>query len=181
MLRILSWLESAEVRPSPGWWVWKALLLSRKGDHVAARDLLARPEEGFGWGRGYRLEALCDVIAEQGAWEEAAQTLDEARRHSEEAGLLALPFYADRLEGAMRLAQAEAQPAVVLLQRAARGFSELGARWESARTAIRLADALAHAGRADEARAQLERSLPVLEELRSLREVAEGRELLVRQ
>jgi tetratricopeptide (TPR) repeat protein len=181
MLRVLSWLEAAEVRPSPGWSVWKALLLSRRGDHAAARDLLARPEEGFGWGRGYRLEALCDVMAEQGAWEEAPHTLDEARRHSEEAGLLALPFYADRLEGAMRLAQAQAQPAVVLLEKAGKGFSGLGARWESARTSIRLADALAQAGRPDEARAHLERSMPVLEELRSLREVAVGRELLAGQ
>jgi class 3 adenylate cyclase/tetratricopeptide (TPR) repeat protein len=179
MLRILSWLEAAEVRASPGWWVWKALLLSRRGEHAAARDLLARPEEGFGWGRGYRLEALCDVIAEQGSWSDAPGTLEEARRHSAEAGLLALPFYAERLEGLMMAARVELEPAVVLLGKAREGFSGLGARWESARTALSLADALLQTGRSDEAVAHLESCIPVLEELRSLKEVAKGRELLL--
>jgi tetratricopeptide (TPR) repeat protein len=179
MVRILSWLEGAEVRASPGWWVWKALLLSRRSEHAAARDLLARPEEGFGWGRGYRLEALCDVLAEQRSWSDAPGTLEEARRHSAEAGLLALPFYADRLEGLMMAARVELEPAVVLLERALEGFSGLGARWESARTALSLADALLQTGRSDEAVAHLERWIPVLEELRSLKEIAKGRELLL--
>ncbi len=177
MLGILSWLESAEVRPSPGWWVWKALLLSRRGDHEAARDLLSRPEEGFGWGRGYRLEALCDVLADQRAWDAAPGVLDEARRHSAEAGLLALPFFADRLEGVMSLSRGEIEPALALLGRAREGFSELGARWESARTGLLLAGALVQANRRDDARTHLERSMPVLEELRSLKEVALGRDL----
>jgi hypothetical protein len=179
MLRILSWLETAEVRPSPGWWVWKALLLSRRGEHTAARDVLARPEEGFGWGRGYRLEALCDVIREQRAWEDAPEVLEEARRHSAEAGLLALPFYADRLEGEMRLAEDAIEPAVLLLERARQGFAELGARWEAARTGLELTRALVQAGRQDDARGHIERSLPVLEELRSQREIDEAGELRV--
>jgi class 3 adenylate cyclase/tetratricopeptide (TPR) repeat protein len=179
MLRILSWLENAEVRPSPGWWVWKALLLSRRGEHVAARDLLSRPEEGFAWGRGYRLEALCDVIGEHKAWDDAPGVLEEARRHSSEAGLLALPFYADRLEGLTRLSQGEVELALVLLDKAREGFSELGARWESARTAIKLAGALVQVDRPTEAKAHLERSMPVLEELRSLREIDEARQLVV--
>jgi tetratricopeptide (TPR) repeat protein len=178
-LRVLSWLESAEVRASPAWWVWKALVLSRRGEYAAARDLLARPEEGFQWGRGYRLEALCDVIADQGAWDDAPGILEEARAHSSEAGLVALPIYADRLEGWMRLAQGEAKRAVPLLKGARERFTGLGARWEAARTTVKLADALVQVGRAEEAKKHLERSLPQLEELRSVREIAEARGLLV--
>jgi hypothetical protein len=177
-LRILDWLEGVEERPSQGWAVWRALLLSRRGEHAAARALLARPEEGFQWGFGYRLEALCDVIAEQGAWDEAAATVEEARRHAEEAGLLALPHYADRLDGMAALARDEAAAAVELLMRASAGFTERGAAWEAARTDVRLGEALAAAGDADGASAKARAALSVLEPIRSIREAAAARRLL---
>jgi hypothetical protein len=60
---------------------------------------------------------------------------------------------------------------VLLLEGARTGFSELGARWEAARTGLELARTLLQAGRQDDARGHVERSLPVLEELRSLREI----------
>jgi hypothetical protein len=79
----------------------------------------------------------------------------------------------------MKAARGEPGSAVVLLEKAREGFSELGARWEAARTALSLADALLRRGRSEEAVAHLEVCIPVLEELRSLKEVAKGRELLL--
>jgi class 3 adenylate cyclase/tetratricopeptide (TPR) repeat protein len=177
MLLILSWLEGAEERPSPGWSVWKALVLSRRGDHSAARDILARPEWGFPWGRGYRLEALCDVIAEQRAWDEAPAVVAEARHHGEEAGLLALPLYADRLEARMKMAQGQPDRAVALLERTLKGFGELEARWEEACTGVFLADALIGSGRPEAATVHLQRSVRVFEELGSIRELEEAKRL----
>jgi class 3 adenylate cyclase/tetratricopeptide (TPR) repeat protein len=176
-LQILSWLEGAEERPSPGWSVWKALVLSRRGDHAAARAILARPEWGFPWGRGYRLEALCDVIAEQGAWTEAPAVVAEARQHAEEAGLLALPLYADRLEGRMAMTRGESDRAIPLLERALKGFEGVEAKWEEARTGVLLADALIHSGRPEAATSHVRISLAVFEELGSVREVEEARRL----
>jgi tetratricopeptide (TPR) repeat protein len=60
---------------------------------------------------------------------------------------------------------AEHQRAVALLERASDGFASLSARWEEARTNTFLAEALAHAGRAEEARAPLRSAAEVFERL----------------
>ena len=56
-----------------------------------------------------------------------------AREEAAACGLLALPFFADRLEGRM-LGSAE------LLRRSAEGFAELGAPWEEAWSRLLLAE-----------------------------------------
>jgi hypothetical protein len=176
-LRVLDWLEGVEERPSQALALWRALLLSRRGEFAAARELLAR-EEGFQWGLGYRLEALCDVVAEQEAWDEAAATVEQARRHAAEAGLLALPSFADRLEGAAAVAAGQLERGVELLGSAEDGFAELGATWEAARTSVRLAAAVALLGDREGAESRARSALEVLEPLRSLREADEARRLL---
>jgi class 3 adenylate cyclase/tetratricopeptide (TPR) repeat protein len=177
-LRILTWLEQAEERPSPGWLVWHALLLARRGEFAEARAHLERPEEGLQYGRGYILSARCDVLAEEGAWEEAPPVVAEARRHAAEAGLLALPFHADRLEGSAALAAEDIEAATMLLRSAANGFTSLKMRWEAARTTLVLGEAIARGGKGERAKALISKALPTLEELGSLREIGRAREAL---
>ena len=118
------------------------------------------------------------MLSEQEAWGDAPATLEEARTHAREAGLLALPHYADRLEGAMALALGDVERSVPLLRRASDGFAELGAAWEAARTLVVLARAAARTEDRAGAEAAAAEGLIVLERLRSVRELDEARELL---
>ena len=171
-LDILSWLERAEDRPSPGWAVWRSLLLARRGQFDQATAELDRPEfEALRYGRGYVLEARCDVIAEREAWDEAAEVVRLARQRADTAGLEALRCYADRLEGRAAAAGGRADQAVGLLERARAGFEALEASWEAARTALSLAEALLAAGRPNDGLRPLEACRAVFERLRSLREL----------
>jgi len=177
LLRVVSWLDVAEDRPSPGWLAWYALLLARRGRFDEARVQLDRPEEGMRWGRGLILEARCDVLAEQEAWEEVPPLLVEARQHAGEARLLALPHYADRLEGRWALAHGDSDRAAALLATAGDGLASVEAEWEAARTRLMLGEALLAGGRADEARASLAAALPTLEGTRSMREIERAHSL----
>jgi class 3 adenylate cyclase/tetratricopeptide (TPR) repeat protein len=180
-LQLVDWLEKTEERPDLSWTLWRSRTLARRGDFVEARDLLARPViAGDLRGRDEFLEAWCEVIAEQGAWEEAARLVEEARRHAAWAGVPPLSVYADRLEGRAALAAGEAETAASLLMRATEGFAGLEAEWEAAVTRLDRAGAEALAGRADEARASVERAVPTLDRLRSLRELVRAGELLDR-
>jgi class 3 adenylate cyclase/tetratricopeptide (TPR) repeat protein len=177
LLRVVTWLDVAEDRPSPGWLAWHALLLARRGRFDEARSQLDRPEEGMRWGRGLILEARCDVLADQGAWEEAPALLEEARAHADEARLLALPHYADRLEGRWALARGEPDRAAALLATAGEGFASIEAEWEAARTRLMLGEALLKAGKADAARASIAAVMLTLEGTRSLRELERAHSL----
>jgi class 3 adenylate cyclase/tetratricopeptide (TPR) repeat protein len=178
LLRVVTWLDVAEDRPSPGWLAWYALLLARRSRFDEARAQLDRPEEGMRWGRGLILEARCDVLGEQEAWEEVPSLLREARQHAGEATLLALPHYADRLEGRWAQARGEADRAAAILATVGDGFVSIEAEWEAARTRLMLGEALAAAGRSDEARKSIQRALPTLERMGSLREAEQGRAVL---
>lgn len=178
VLRILDWLEEAEDRPSPGWAVWRALLLGRRGAFDEAEAQLRRPEiVSQQYCRGYLLEAHCDITATAGRWELAASIAREARDQAGRAGLEALPVYADRLEGLAALAGGEADRGGSLLARAADGFSRLGARWEAARANLGLAETMVLAGRSGEARAALGEAAAVFRSLRSLREIEKAEAL----
>jgi class 3 adenylate cyclase len=177
MTRVVTWLDRTEDRPSPGWLAWHALLLARRGQFEEARTQLDRPEEGMRWGRGLILEARCDVAADQGAWDQVPALLGEARHHAAEARLLALPRYADRLEGRWAMARGDAEAAAALLSASAEGFASLGAEWETARTRLWLGEALAVAGRADEARRSIDAAQPTFERTGSLRELEQARAL----
>src|SRR6185295_10804033 len=100
LLERIRWLERAEERPSPAWALWSARTLARRGDVEGALEVLERqPEASRGHGRDYLLEARCDIAAEAGDTDAAALVAAEARAHAEAAGLLALRFVADRLDG----------------------------------------------------------------------------------
>jgi class 3 adenylate cyclase/tetratricopeptide (TPR) repeat protein len=155
-----------------------SLAHARRGDVERAwrlSDLALENRRSYGpsvW------EARCDLVTESGAWDRAEETLASAREASERGRLLALPAFADRLEGRAALVRGNADKAADLLEGARSRFEELGARWEQACTELWLAEALLAAGQPESARTGLERALPVFDELRSLREASRARELL---
>jgi len=77
------------------------------------------------------LEAWCEVISEQGAWEEADEIVDRSRMHASWAGVPPLDLYAARLEGRAAAALGDPDRAVPLLASAISGFTALEARWEA--------------------------------------------------
>jgi hypothetical protein len=110
------------------------------------------------------LEALCEVVAEQKDWDSAEAILARAREEAAECELLALPCFADRLEGRMHNTPE-------LLVRSAEGFASLGAVWEEAWSRLLLAELTSDAGEAA-------RALPVFERLGSVREIDRAQRLL---
>jgi class 3 adenylate cyclase/tetratricopeptide (TPR) repeat protein len=123
------------------------------------------------------LECECELLAAEERWEEAPALLAEARAHASEGGSHALPCFADRLEGLTVLAAGNWEAGVELLERAGRGFGDLGARWEEARTELALAEALTAGGNEDEARRYVSAALPALEAAGALEELERAREL----
>jgi hypothetical protein len=81
------------------------------------------------------LETLCEIAGLRDDWDGAHELVAQARAEAEHGELLALRFYADRLEG-------RAAASVPLLRRSAEGFAALGARWEEARSRLLLAELL---------------------------------------
>jgi tetratricopeptide (TPR) repeat protein len=108
-----------------------ARALARQGRTEEAIELLPLAERNSS--SGALLEALCDVLAEQGDWDTGREILLRARDEAAECELLALPRFADRLEGRMR-----ADPE--LLCSSAQGFASLGAQWEEAWSRLLLAE-----------------------------------------
>jgi class 3 adenylate cyclase/tetratricopeptide (TPR) repeat protein len=170
-LEVLRWLEETEERPSPAWMTWVAVLMARRGAFDEGRDRLRRAESASGVpARGLVLEAACDVLSAQEAWAEVRDVVTEARVHSEAAGLLALPAFADRADGLAAAASGDHAGAVTLLDRARATFHDLGASWEEARSALALAGALVSAGRAPEGRSYLSAAAGVFDRTGSLAE-----------
>ena len=146
-----------------------------------ARVLLERPGVAHDKrGRDEVLEAWCEVISEQGAWDEADEIVDRSRMHASWAGVPPLDLYAARLEGRAAAALGDPDRAVPLFTSAMTGFTALEARWEAAVTKLDVAVALEQLGKADEAHASAADALLVLEGLGSVREVARAGELLGR-
>jgi class 3 adenylate cyclase/tetratricopeptide (TPR) repeat protein len=158
---------------------WIAWALARRGQFEEARVRLWQPLlENWKAALPVIMEARCDVLGDMEAWEEVPAFLEEVRRYAEEAGLEALPSFADRLEGRAALAAGRRLVAENLLKRAAEGFRALEAPWEEARARIFLAETMLTARRIAEAREELERARPVFERLQSVRELARVRDLL---
>jgi class 3 adenylate cyclase/tetratricopeptide (TPR) repeat protein len=170
VLRSVEDVQQTRSAIGPG---WVALTLARRGDFDEARAWLER----LRWreGTGLKLEALCDLVAEEERWDEAPQVVQEAREHAAWAGLLALPCFADRLEGRAALASGDPEGAIRALERACDGFSRLEARWERACAELSLAEAQLVAGREPQARRRLESALVVFEGLSSQRELERSR------
>jgi class 3 adenylate cyclase/tetratricopeptide (TPR) repeat protein len=122
-----------------------AALLARRGRFDEARAQLDR-NTGDLESRGMLLAVRCDLVAAAGDWGEARDRASEARAWAAEAGLEALPFYADRLEGRAAAARGDLDWGVELLRQSTQGFKSLESVWEAALTDLSLAEALATGG-----------------------------------
>jgi hypothetical protein len=158
---------------------WIAWAQARRGKLGEARARLWQPlMEQWKAALPVIMEARCDVLGDMESWDEVPGFLEGARSYADEAGLEALRFFADRLEGRAALAEERRLVAENMLGRAAKGFALLEAPWEEARTRLYLAEALLKARRIAEAREEIEKAWPVFERLQSVRELARSRELL---
>ncbi|MDQ3940091.1 MAG: hypothetical protein M3238_01940, partial [Actinomycetota bacterium] len=128
---------------------------------------------------GGHLEAMCEVVAEQQDWNFARQVVSLARDETEAGGLVALPRFADRLEGRIAAADGNYGAAKELLQRSALGFESLGAPWEAAWSSYLLAEVLAKLGEPG-VEAAAEFAADVFERLGSNRELNAASALLAR-
>jgi class 3 adenylate cyclase len=93
------------------------------------------------------------------------------------AGLLALPFFADRLEGPRLALLGEPQAGAKMLLRFAEGFRQLGAAWEEAWSRLLAAEVLL-AVDADRAHDAAAAALPTFERLGSVQELERARKVL---
>ncbi len=156
---------------------WLGRLLVERNALGEAHRLLDRPPERWRVHAGAFFLARMELAAAEGTWEAARTLLTEVRAHAAEAELVALPLFADRLEGRAALALGDAPRATELLSSAADGFGQLGAAWEQARTRLVQAEASIGAGSPAEARTALEEALTVFDRLRAVREIDHAREL----
>ncbi|MEO6295136.1 MAG: adenylate/guanylate cyclase domain-containing protein [Candidatus Limnocylindria bacterium] len=132
--------------------LWIVQTLVRRQRFTDARARLAEADPAReSQNRDLSLEAWADVIAAEGTWSEAAGVVTEARAWAAKTKLLALPAFADRLDGQASLAAGDSDRGFALLERARETLSGLGAAWERARTELTLAEALVAAGRAADA------------------------------
>jgi class 3 adenylate cyclase len=156
------------------WLAWALLL--RGSMTEAEASLEDSDRSGFRGHLPLLRQVQAEFLAETERWDRVPSFLADARRYASEAGLLALPFHLDRLEGRRALAEGE-QAAASLLERSRDGFAALSARWELARTDRLLAEALTEQGRAEEARGPLTRAAGVFEELGATDELERARSL----
>jgi class 3 adenylate cyclase len=124
------------------------------------------------------LESQCDLAAEEQDWERVPALLAEARAAAERGRLLALPAFADRLEGRWHSAFGRMESAQQLLERARGGFERVEARWDLACTELDLSRAFLLSDQRERTGHLLRRASSVFEELSSSREQAAARKLL---
>ncbi|MGH2590837.1 MAG: hypothetical protein ACRDGW_08570, partial [Actinomycetota bacterium] len=162
---------------NPSSWgrIWLARVDARRGRVDDALEVVDRPaRNGL---EGLRLEALCDVVAVGARWDRAGDAIAATRAAATETGILMLPPAADALEARLAIARGDHDRALPPLRRAAHRFGELEMPWEEAVARTDLAAALLELGLPDDARSELDRSLPVLERLRSVNELDRARRL----
>jgi class 3 adenylate cyclase len=92
------------------------------------------------------LEALCEIVAVQGDWAAAPGMVAAARRQAAVSEALALPLFADRLEGRLAAVSGDDLAASALLRRSADGFAERSAPWEEGWSRELLAEVLLRLG-----------------------------------
>jgi class 3 adenylate cyclase/tetratricopeptide (TPR) repeat protein len=180
-LRIVGWLEHEEELLDADLTLWQARLWARRGRFADARALLERPgalEDRRG--QDALLEAWCEVISEQDAWDEAADVAERAARHASWAGGPPLGLFATRLAGRSAAARGDLELALDLLTGAAQGFEDLEAAWEAAVTRLDHSEALTAIGKVDAARRTAAETLPIFERLGSERERSRAEEIVGR-
>jgi len=152
-----------------------AVALARRGWYDEALALM--PIVPRSPSAGGTLQALCEIAAARERWDEATALVAAAREEAELGEQLALPLFADRLEGRAAGAAGDVVEGEKLLARSADGFAALGAVWEEAWSRLLLAELVA-GGDPRRAEQELGRALPVFERLGSVREVGRARALL---
>ena len=169
----------AESRPSlHGAISWVVETLARRGEFDRARAILRDADlTSSRQNAGLILEARCELISESGEWDDADKLVSEARQHAADNSLLALPAFADRLEGRAALANGQPEAAGRSLRHALDRFASLDAGWEEARTRLDLASALVSASPA-RARAEAAAAYEDLTRIGAVREIAHARDLL---
>jgi len=148
--------------------LWIVMTLVRRGAFGDARGRLAveDPVRGI-QNRDLDLEARADLIATEGAWEEAADIVAEARDWASQTGLLFLPAIVDRLAGQTALAGGEYDLATRLLEQARDAFTRLEVPWERARTELSLAETYLAGGRGTDAAQAAQAALKTFTALRA--------------
>jgi len=180
-LDLVRWLEQAEERFDPDVALWQARLLARRDRYEDARALLESPAAiDEQRGQDEVLEAWCEVISEQGAWAEATDIAERAKRHAEWASVPPLALYATRLEARKALAARDAERAAWLFRSSAEGFAGIEATWEVAITNLDLATALAARGADEEPRRLVAEAIAVFDSLGSARELTRAKDVLER-
>jgi class 3 adenylate cyclase len=157
---------------------WIVAVLVRRGrfDEARRRLAVADPSRDL-QNLDLTYEAWGELLAEEGAWSEAPAIITAAREWAARGGLLALPAFADRLEGRMLVANGDPAAGVERLISARATLDHLEAAWERTRVELDLADALLKLDRRAAAAEVIDAALPVLERLSAPRELAQAREL----
>jgi DNA-binding SARP family transcriptional activator/class 3 adenylate cyclase len=148
-----------------------ALTLARRGRFDESLELLTLQRHALS--ASATLEVLCEIAAMRERWDEAADLVAAAREEAEIGEQLALPLYADRLEGRAARVGGDAAAAAALLGRSAAGFAALGARWEQAWSRLLLAEVV----ETPQAERELAAALAVFELLGSGAEAERARAL----
>ena len=159
--------------------LWIVETLVRRGRFAEARARLAEADPVREvQNRDLDFEAWAALIAADGSWDQAPPIVAGAREWAEMTGLLALPAFADRLEGQSALAAGEVELGLDLLRRSRATSEGLEAAWDRARTELVLAEALMAAGRKDEAGEVARSALATVSGLDAPIEIARAEELL---
>lgn len=175
--------ENRQARPLAALNWCRSELLTRRGAFDEAFAAVDHPylTQIFRAGLYELLQVKSRIVAEAGWWDRAPGLIEEMRGHAGEAGLVSLPFFADRLEGQAALAAGDGRTAVELLARSRHGLDGLGAQWEAARVDLSLAEAestTSTTGQRESATVRLRSALELFDKLGSLRERDRARELL---
>ena len=161
--------------------LWIVQVLVRRGRFAEARSRLAEEDPVREvQNRDLDYEAWGELIAAEGTWDEAPRISAEARAWAERTGLLALPAFADRLDGLAALAAGDVGSGIEHLRRGRATMERLGAAWDGARIDLDLAAALLDAGRVAEAAASARSALSTVEGLDAPMEIAAARDLVAR-
>jgi class 3 adenylate cyclase/tetratricopeptide (TPR) repeat protein len=157
-------------------WIVAVLVRRRRFDAARRRLAVADPSRDL-QNLDLTYEAWGELLAEEGAWSEAPAIVAAARAWATRGGLLALPAFADRLEGQMLVAAGDPAAGVERLRTARATLDQLEAAWERARVELDLAEALLHLDRREEAAEVADAAAAVLERLSAPRELARAREV----
>ena len=161
--------------------LWIVETLVRRGRFAEARERLGETDPVREvQNRDLTFEAWAELIAAEGSWTEAPAMVAAAREWAQRTGLLALPAFADRLEGRAALAAGDIELGLDRLRRARATFERLEAAWDRARTELVLADALIGAARKDEATEAAGAALATVSGLEAPVEIERAKDLLIR-